>query len=56
MNFTEKKKVAIDVLKPSVVEGNGAIKLKIFKDLWEKKHHITSGSKFGCDFLVYPGK
>lgn len=52
---TEKKKVAIDVLKPSVLEGKGAIKFKIFKDLWEKKHHITSGAKFGCDFLVYPG-
>ncbi|CAH1638715.1 unnamed protein product [Spodoptera littoralis] len=52
---TEKKKVAIDVLRPSVIEGKGAIKFKIFKDLWEKKFHITSGSKFGCDFLVYPG-
>ncbi|KAH9637178.1 hypothetical protein HF086_016200 [Spodoptera exigua] len=52
---TEKKSVSIDVLKPSVTEGKGHIKYKIFKDLWEKKYHITSGSKFGCDFLVYPG-
>lgn len=51
----EKKEVDIDVLRPSIVEGEGAIKYKIFKHLWEKQHHITSGSKFGCDYLVYPG-
>ncbi|XP_075223089.1 tRNA splicing endonuclease subunit 34 [Lycorma delicatula] len=26
-----------------------------FKDLWEKGYYITSGQKFGGDFLVYPG-
>nr|XP_021181616.2 tRNA-splicing endonuclease subunit Sen34 [Helicoverpa armigera] len=52
---TEKKIVNIDVLHPSVVEGKGAIKYKIFKNLWEKHYHITNGSKFGCDYLLYPG-
>ncbi|XP_059158947.1 tRNA-splicing endonuclease subunit Sen34-like [Physella acuta] len=27
----------------------------VFKDLWEKGFYLTSGSKFGGDFLVYPG-
>ncbi|XP_031846035.1 tRNA splicing endonuclease subunit 34 [Nomia melanderi] len=26
-----------------------------YKDLWEKGYFITSGEKFGGDFLVYPG-
>ncbi|XP_053307857.1 tRNA-splicing endonuclease subunit Sen34 isoform X2 [Spea bombifrons] len=28
---------------------------KVFKDLWEKGYFLTSGNKFGGDFLVYPG-
>jgi len=28
---------------------------KVFKDIWEKGYYITSGSKFGSDYLVYPG-
>ncbi|KAL7306504.1 hypothetical protein TKK_0001203 [Trichogramma kaykai] len=31
------------------------LRYKVFKDLWEKGFYITSGDKFGCDFLVYPG-
>ena len=27
----------------------------VFKDLWERKYWITSGCKFGADFLAYPG-
>ena len=27
----------------------------VYKDLWEKGYFITTGEKFGCDFLVYPG-
>lgn len=30
-------------------------KYKVYKDLWEKEYYITSGEKFGGDFLVYPG-
>lgn len=30
-------------------------KYKVYKDLWERKYYITSGEKFGGDFLVYPG-
>ena len=32
------------------------IRYRVFKDLWEKKYYLTSGGKFGGDFLVYPGK
>uniref|UniRef100_A0A1B6CWN3 tRNA-splicing endonuclease subunit Sen34 n=1 Tax=Clastoptera arizonana TaxID=38151 RepID=A0A1B6CWN3_9HEMI len=31
------------------------LKYSIFKDLWEKGYYVSSGSKFGGDFLVYPG-
>ncbi|XP_015269919.1 PREDICTED: tRNA-splicing endonuclease subunit Sen34 [Gekko japonicus] len=27
----------------------------VFQNLWERGYYITSGSKFGGDFLVYPG-
>ncbi|KAI5645410.1 tRNA-splicing endonuclease subunit Sen34 [Phthorimaea operculella] len=53
--LTEKKKVGKESLKPSIGEGDGATRYSIFKDLWEKGHHITCGSKFGSDYLVYPG-
>ena len=28
---------------------------KVFSDLWERGYFITNGSKFGGDYLVYPG-
>ncbi|XP_060066827.1 tRNA-splicing endonuclease subunit Sen34-like [Ylistrum balloti] len=28
---------------------------QVFQDLWEKGYFLTSGAKFGGDFLVYPG-
>lgn len=31
------------------------LRYKTFKDLWEKGYYITSGHKFGGDYLVYPG-
>ncbi|XP_055871790.1 tRNA-splicing endonuclease subunit Sen34-like [Biomphalaria glabrata] len=31
------------------------IRYLVFKDLWKKGFYMTSGSKFGGDFLVYPG-
>ncbi|CAH2244369.1 tRNA-splicing endonuclease subunit Sen34 [Pararge aegeria] len=52
---TERKVVLISSLKPSVLDKNGASRYAIFKDLWQKGFHITSGSKFGSDFLAYPG-
>lgn len=27
----------------------------VFKSLWEQGYYVTTGSKFGGDFLVYPG-
>uniref|UniRef100_A0A1E1W6P0 tRNA-splicing endonuclease subunit Sen34 n=1 Tax=Pectinophora gossypiella TaxID=13191 RepID=A0A1E1W6P0_PECGO len=52
---TERKNVETDVLRPSVTDKDGTIRYAIYKDLWEKGHFITSGSKFGSDYLVYPG-
>jgi len=31
------------------------LKYKVFEDLWNKGFYITDGSKFGSDFLAYPG-
>lgn len=28
-------------------------KLTTFRDLWRKGFYITSGAKFGCDYLIY---
>ncbi|KAJ2944350.1 hypothetical protein O0L34_g18352 [Tuta absoluta] len=53
--ITEKKKVGKEALKPSITDKDGATRYSIFKDLWERGHYITSGSKFGSDYLVYPG-
>lgn len=31
------------------------LRYAVFKDLWEKGFYLTSGQKFGGDFLAYPG-
>jgi len=31
------------------------LRYAVFKDLWKKGYFLTSGVKFGGDFLVYPG-
>lgn len=31
------------------------LRYDVFRDLWEQGYYLTSGSKFGGDFLVYPG-
>ncbi|KAL8558499.1 hypothetical protein ACOMHN_059240 [Nucella lapillus] len=31
------------------------VRCAVFQDLWEKGHYLTSGQKFGGDFLAYPG-
>ncbi|XP_075045946.1 tRNA-splicing endonuclease subunit Sen34 [Mixophyes fleayi] len=33
---------------------NHEMRFKVFRDLWQKGYFLTSGSKFGGDFLVYP--
>lgn len=53
--FLATRHVSIDVLQPSVVDQQGSMRYYIFKDLWKKGYYITSGSKFGCDYLLYPG-
>ncbi|OXU21868.1 hypothetical protein TSAR_005214 [Trichomalopsis sarcophagae] len=32
-----------------------SFRYKVFKDIWEQGFYVTSGQKFGCDFLAYPG-
>ncbi|EDO32072.1 predicted protein, partial [Nematostella vectensis] len=34
---------------------NEHLRYSIFKNLWERGLYITSGCKFGGDFLAYPG-
>ncbi|KAM9299431.1 tRNA-splicing endonuclease subunit Sen34 [Gastrophryne carolinensis] len=31
------------------------LRYRVFRDLWQKGFYLTTGSKFGGDFLVYPG-
>ncbi|XP_070209278.1 tRNA-splicing endonuclease subunit Sen34-like [Littorina saxatilis] len=31
------------------------VRCAVFQDLWEKQYYLTSGQKFGGDFLAYPG-
>ncbi|KAL4707732.1 hypothetical protein ACJJTC_014913 [Scirpophaga incertulas] len=52
---TEKRKVNIDVLKPTILDTESSKRYAVFKDLWEKGYYITSGLKFGCHYLVYSG-
>lgn len=34
---------------------NHEARYKVFRDLWQKGYYLTSGGKFGGDFLIYPG-
>lgn len=34
---------------------NEKLHYRVFLDLWEKGYYLTSGTKFGGDFLAYPG-
>lgn len=54
-HFPEKRKLGVESLKPSVLEGDGKLRFAVFKDLWERGMYITVGLKFGADFLVYTG-
>lgn len=33
-----------------------SLEATVFRDLWTRGFFVTSGLKFGCDFLAYPGK
>lgn len=32
------------------------LRFRVFKEFWTQGYFLTQGSKFGGDFLVYPGK
>ncbi|XP_018425800.1 PREDICTED: tRNA-splicing endonuclease subunit Sen34 [Nanorana parkeri] len=40
---------------PYIGQKKHELRFKVFRDLWQKGYYLTSGSKFGGDFLVYPG-
>ncbi|XP_075696066.1 tRNA-splicing endonuclease subunit Sen34 isoform X2 [Rhinoderma darwinii] len=40
---------------PYTGQKNHEARYKVFRDLWQKGYYLTSGGKFGGDFLVYPG-
>ncbi|XP_061444082.1 tRNA-splicing endonuclease subunit Sen34 isoform X2 [Rhineura floridana] len=40
---------------PYAGQSDHEIRYSIFRNLWERGYYVTSGSKFGGDFLVYPG-
>ncbi|KAG8567593.1 hypothetical protein GDO81_013706 [Engystomops pustulosus] len=40
---------------PYLDKENHETRYKVFSDLWQKGYYLTSGGKFGGDFLVYPG-
>lgn len=50
---TEEDAKDIDWNYPSTEEEK--LRYCVFKDLWEKEFFITSGIKYGGDFLAYPG-
>lgn len=54
--FAERKKLDANALRSGLTERDNDIRYSIFKDLWERGYYITSGSKFGSDYLLYPGK
>lgn len=57
--FTENP--LIDMLEPDEVEwsfpssNSERLRYAVFRDLWEREYYISTGQKFGGDFLVYPG-
>ncbi|XP_007432205.1 tRNA-splicing endonuclease subunit Sen34 [Python bivittatus] len=40
---------------PYAGQENHEMRYCIFRDLWERGYYVTTGSKFGGDFLIYPG-
>lgn len=44
-----------DVSLSEMSQFTSKIKQQVFEDLWTKNYYVTSGRKFGGDFLVYLG-
>lgn len=57
--FTENPMV--EMLKPTPVEWSfpsskrDKLRYAVFRDLWERNYFLTTGVKFGGDYLAYPG-
>lgn len=52
--YREKTSIPVDWKFPSTAREN--LRYRVFKDLWEKGHYLTAATKFGGDFLAYPGQ
>lgn len=40
---------------PYAGQAKHELRFKVFRDLWQRGFYLTTGSKFGGDYLVYPG-
>jgi tRNA-splicing endonuclease subunit Sen34 len=47
--------ICVDVCREVILQNTSDLKYSIYRDLWEKGYYITTGHKFGADFLVYLG-
>ncbi|XP_008199513.2 tRNA-splicing endonuclease subunit Sen34 [Tribolium castaneum] len=45
----------IEVSKDEILKNTTELKYSVYRDLWERGYYITTGFKFGADFLVYLG-
>ncbi|XP_044269419.1 probable tRNA-splicing endonuclease subunit sen34 isoform X2 [Tribolium madens] len=44
-----------EVSRDEICKSTNELKYNVFRDLWEQGYYITTGVKFGADFLVYLG-
>ena len=48
--------IPVVVPKEELEKQTTPVRIAVFTDLWENGYFVTSGNKFGGDFLVYLGK
>lgn len=53
-DFSSTEMISTDLNYP--ISERDKLRCAVYKDLWEKGYYITSGFKFGCDYLVYPSR
>lgn len=45
----------VEVPREEISKSTTELKYRVYRDLWKKGYYITTGHKFGADFLVYLG-
>lgn len=53
--FLHDKSSGLPVDKSDILALTNPLRTAVYKDLWESGYYVTSGEKFGGDFLVYLG-